>query len=91
MAARARLAPSLHPSASLLTVGACAVASQQHQLGEHEPLFRQRAVTGEDLAEVLEPDRHGFSVEQKLGWLGVQKQDEACTFAAVLATLSDPQ
>ena len=67
------------------------MASQQHQLGEHEPLFRQRAVTGEDLAEVLEPDRHGFSVEQKLGWLGIERQDQTCTFAAVLATLSDPQ
>ena len=40
---------------------------QRHNLSEHEALFRQQKVQGTDLSDVLEPDRHGFSVEQKLG------------------------
>ena len=57
-------APSrLAPSPSRLCV--CAFA-QRHNLAEHEAVFRQQKVQGTDLSDVLEPDRHGFTVEAKL-------------------------
>jgi hypothetical protein len=61
---------------------------QRHKLSEHEALFRQQKVVGSDLSDVLEPDKHGFSVEQKLGWLGIKGDVQTVAFAAVLAQLS---
>ncbi len=61
---------------------------QRHDLSEHEAVFRQQNVQGSDLCDVLEPDKHGFSVEQKLGWLGIKGDAKVVAFAAVLEQLS---
>lgn len=61
---------------------------QRHNLSEHEVVFRQQNVQGSDLCDVLEPDKHGFSAEQKLGWLGIKGDAKVVAFAAVLEQLS---
>ena len=44
--------------------------------GELVGLFRDGNCTGVDLADLVEPDSHGFSVEQKLMFMGVKEQSQ---------------